>query len=594
MSAVSEASAILAGTGSQRSGRRGFSPLWLIAPGVAFLGILMIFPVLQLLSVSMRDPASGEWSLAAYYKIFASATYLRVLSTTFVLSLQTTVLGLLIGYPIAYWLAGLSERSRGILILLVLIPFWMSSLVKNFVWLVLLGRTGIAVKIAVALGASENIEFLFSHLTVLFGMVHTMLPLAIITMLPTMLAVDERLPLAAATLGASRAHAFWRVFFPLSMPGVAAAGLLVLVASLGFFVTPALIGSPQETMIGQVIISQILALHNWPLGAALTSMLIVSALVVCLVYNWLFGLSAISGANTAARLPNAFTRRFGTGLLKLIAAAHAGLLERPFGRASTQARSGWLTLYAVLVVALLLLPMVALLPMAFTTSTFLSFPPPLFSTKWFEAYLGSPIWIAATIRSFGIGFACACLTMLITFPAAYGVARTGGRFGAAAFLFFMAPMIIPAIGVSLALFYLLAQLKLVATDIGIVLGHTVLAIPTAFVIMLATMKSYDWRLNDAAATLGAGKWRTVLRVGLPLMKGGVLAGMIFAFLLSFDELTVVMFVGAGFKVTVPKQMWDDIQLQLNPTLAAASVFVLVIVITLFLVGEYFRPRKTAK
>ena len=589
MSAASET--MLGSSGKRAAGFRSLSPLWLIAPGVAFLGFLMVFPVVQLLSVSVRDPASGAWSLAAYYKIFASPTYLRVLSTTFVLSLETTVLALVIGYPIAYWLAGLSERRRGVLMLLVLIPFWMSSLVKNFVWLVLLGRTGIAVKIAVALGASADIEFLFSHMTVLFGMVHTMLPLAIIPMLPTMLAVDKRLPLAAETLGASPAHAFWRVFFPLSMPGVAAAGLLVLVASLGFFVTPALIGSPQETMIGQVIISQILALHNWPLGAALTSLLIAAALAMCLVYNWLFGLSAISGASASARQSNPVTRRFGTALLKLIATAHAGLFERP-GKASAGSRFGWpLRLYAGFVVALLLLPMVALLPMALTTSTFLSFPPPLFSTKWFEAYLGSPIWMAATVRSFAIGFACACLTMLITFPAAYGVARSGGRLGAAAFLFFMAPMIIPAIGVSLALFYLLAQLKLVASDTGIVLGHTVLAIPTAFVIMLATMKSYDWRLNDAAATLGAGRWRTVLRVGLPLMKGGVIAGMIFAFLLSFDELTVVMFVGAGFKVTVPKQMWDDIQLQLTPTLAAASVFVLLIVVTLFLIAEYVRPRK---
>jgi putative spermidine/putrescine transport system permease protein len=250
-----------------------------------------------------------------------------------------------------------------------------------------------------------------------------------------------------------------------------------------------------------------------------------------------------------------------------------------------------MTIYAGIVVAVLLLPIVALLPMAFTTSTFLSFPPPLFSTKWFAAYLESPVWIAATLRSFGIGIACACLTFLITFPAAYGVARTGGRTGTAVFLLFMAPMIIPSIGVSLALFYLLSQLKLVATDIGIVLGHTVLAIPTVFVISLATMKSYDWRLNDAAATLGAGKWRTMLRVSLPLMKGGVLAGMIFAFLLSFEELTVVMFVGAGFKVTIPKQMWDDIALQLTPTLAAASVFVLLIVVSLFLIAEYVRPRR---
>lgn len=593
MSLVSEGSASLARLANHAPvRRRSFSPLWLLLPGVAFLGVLMVFPVLQLLSVSIRDPSSGAWSLAAYTKIFASTTYLRVLSTTFFLAAETTALSLLVGYPIAYWLAGQPERRRGILILLVLIPFWASSLVKNFVWLVLLGRTGIAIRLAASLGASEDFELLFRHGTVLFGMVHTMLPLAIITMLPTMLKVDMRLPQAAATLGASGPHAFWRVFFPLSMPGVAAAGLLVLVASLGFFVTPALLGSPKETMIGQVIISQILALHNWPFGAALTTMLIVSALAVCLIYNRLFGLTAISGAGSGAHRTETLTNRMGTALLKTAAAIHAAIFPGRAGGMPARAGSGWgISIYAGIVIAILLLPILTLLPMAFTTSSFLSFPPPLFSTKWFETYLQSPIWIAATMRSFGIGTACAVLTFLITFPAAYGVARTGGRIATAAFLLFLMPMIIPAIGISLALFYLLSQMKLVATDIGIVLGHTVLAIPTVFVISLATMKSYDWRLNDAAATLGAGKWRAVLRISLPLMKGSVLAGMIFAFLLSFEELTVVMFVGAGFKVTLPKQMWDDILLQINPTLAAASVFVLLIVVTLFLIAEYLRPRR---
>jgi putative spermidine/putrescine transport system permease protein len=571
------------------SGRR--SPAWLIAPGAAFLFILMVFPVLQLLSVSLRDPVAGAWSLAAYSKIFATSLYLRILTTTFALAIETTALSLALGYPLAYWLARKSQQGNGLVILLALIPLWASSLIKNFVWLVLLGRTGVAIKIAVLLGARPGTEFLYHHATVLFAMVGTMLPGAVITMLPTMLKLDRQLPEAAATLGASNAHAFWRVFFPLSMPGVAAAGLLVLVVSLGFFVTPTLLGSPRETMIGQVIISQILALHNWPFGAALASILILTTLIACLIYNRLFGLTAVSGAANGPHRPDSLTRRTGVALFKRIATAQATLFERSSHRRAAT-RSDWpLNIYAALVILMLFLPILALLPMAFTTSSFLSFPPPLFTGKWFSAYAQSPIWIAATLRSFGIGAACAFLTFLITFPAAYGVARTGGRIATATFLLFMAPMIIPSIGLSLALFYLLSQLKLVATDIGVILGHTVLAIPTVFVIALATMKSHDWRLNDAAATLGADKWRTTLRVTLPLMKGGLLASMIFAFLLSFDELTVVMFVGAGFKTTLPKQMWDGIQLQLDPTLAAASLFVLLIAIVLFLVAERLQPRR---
>lgn len=571
---------------------RGRGAIWLIAPGVLFLGVFLIFPILQLLKVSLYNPTTGAWSLDAFAKVFGSATYLRVLATTFRLALETTAVTLVVAYPIAYWLAFQPERRRRVLMVLVLIPFWVGALIQNFVWLVLLGRTGFLVKLAIAAGAPSGTELLFTHATVLFGMVHGLLPLAIITMLPTMLQVDQRLQLAAATLGASKSHAFWRVYFPLSMPGVAAAGLLLLVISLGFFITPALLGSPRETMIGQTIMTQILMLRNWPFGGALATILIVLTLVLCLVYNRLFGLSTVSGAGETVHQGDSAKHRFAAALLRRIAALSAAIFDRSSMASTAKPGTGLIINgYAAIVIALLLFPILALVPMAFTTSTFLSFPPPLFSTRWFEAYLASPLWMAATLRSFGIGIACACLTFLIAFPAAYGVARVGGRLANATFVFFLLPMVVPYLSTALALFYFLSQLRMVGTDTGIVIGHTVLAIPTVFIISLTTLKTYDWRLNQAAATLGATKWRSALRVQFPLMKSGLLASIIFAFLLSFNELAVVMFIGAGLKVTLPKQMWDDIQVQLSPTLVAASVFVLVVVVTMFLIVGYLRRRK---
>jgi putative spermidine/putrescine transport system permease protein len=111
----------------------------------------------------------------------------------------------------------------------------------------------------------------------------------------------------------------------------------------------------------------------------------------------------------------------------------------------------------------------------------------------------------------------------------------------------------------------------------------------AFVVLLATFKHYDWRLDQAAATLGAAPWRVFLRITLPLIKGGMFAGLVTAFLQSFEELTVAMFIGGGLKTTLPKQMWDDVLLQVSPTLAAASVVVLLIVGGLFLLMEWMRP-----
>jgi putative spermidine/putrescine transport system permease protein len=558
--------------------------LWLAVPGLLYLLFFLLLPCLRLLSLSVEDADTGAYTLDAYRHAFGVSVYTRVLSTTFWVAAETTALCLLLGYPLAYWLAGQPARRQRLLALLVLFPFWTSALVKNFVWLVLLGRNGAIAETLRAIGFAQPPELLFSRGTVVFGMVHTMLPLGVVSMLPVMGQIDRGLPRAAATLGASGVQAFWRVFFQLSMPGVAAAGLLVFIGALGFFITPALLGGPRDTMLGQVIIQQIQAQQNWQFGGALSAMLVASALLVCLVYDRVFGLSTMSGGGGhAARGGNRVLRRAGMRLL----AGAANFFDLFAGL-----RLGWLLpVYAWVLIAVLLLPILAFIPMAFTSSNFLSFPPPGYSLRWLGEYFGSAVWVAATLRSFGIGFASACLTLLIAAPAALGVARSSSAWAGTVFMLFLAPIVVPSIVMAVGLFYLFAQIGLVATDLGITIGHTVTGIPLGFVILLAVLRSHDWRLNQAAATLGANRAQVFFRVTAPLIKGGLFAAFIFAFLNSFEELTVAIFIGGGLKTTLPRQMWDDVLLQVNPTLAAASLVVLTVVTLLFLTAEYLRPRE---
>ncbi len=566
------------------AGRR-LDPLWLAAPGLVFLLGFLIVPVLQLLSVSFADPDGGGFSLAAYQRAFGVRVYLRVIGNTFGIAAQVTACCLVLGYPLAYWLSGLPPRRQRMVSLLVLLPFWTSALVKNFAWLVLLGRNGAISNLLDWAGIAPPGSLLFNRGTVIFAMTHSMLPLAVVAMLSVMGGIDRRLLLAAGTLGATRAEAFWRVFFQLSMPGVASAGLLVFIGSLGYFITPALLGSPQETMLGQVIITQIQTLDNWVFASALAALLIAAALASCLVFDRVFGLSAIAGGGSVQRGARSLSRRLGLWLLAAVARASA---LPSFGGH----RFGWLLpAYCGLVIAVLVLPIVALLPMAFSSGDFLSFPPPGLSLRWFREYFASPVWVAATLRSFGIGAATAVVTLFIATLAGFGLARSPSRFTGLVFLLFLLPMIVPAIVVAIALFYLFAQLGLVATDLGIMLGHVVHALPIAFVILLATLKGYDWRLDQAAATLGAGRLRSFWRVAMPLTRGGLIAALIFAFLSSFEELTVALFIGGGLRSTLPKQLWDDVVLQVSPTLVAASVVVVVVVTTLFLLAEALRPRE---
>ncbi len=252
--------------------RRKLDVFWLAAPGMLFLVALFLIPTLQMLSASLFDK-SGALSASAFEKLFTTTVYFRVMATTFTVAVEVTVLCLLVGYPLAYWLAGRTPRVQRIALLFVLIPFWTSPLVLNFSWLVLLGRSGLVAKIAAAFGWSD-VDFLFNRPMVIFAMVHTMLPLTIVTLLPIMNKVDQRLTMAARTLGASAAEAFWQVYLPLSMRGVATAGLLTFISALGFFITPALVGGRQDTMITQLIIQQINRAQNWQLGSALAVVLV--------------------------------------------------------------------------------------------------------------------------------------------------------------------------------------------------------------------------------------------------------------------------------------------------------------------------------
>jgi putative spermidine/putrescine transport system permease protein len=443
----------------------------------------------------------------------------------------------------------------------------------------------------IAVGLKGGDQLLFSRATVVFAMTHTLLPLAVVTMLPVMNQIDRRLLMAASTLGANGAQAFWQVFFQLSMRGVAAAGLLILVACLGFFIAPALLGGPRDTMIGQLIILQINELQNWQLGSALAAILLLSAILTCVVYDRLFGLSSVaSGGGHVARADGA-VRRIG-----LVAARSAGLVfglvEGAWTRNIRGLRGGvLLSIYAWALIALLLVPVVAFVPMAFTASTFLSFPPPGWSIRWFAQFVASPLWLGATVRSFGIGFATAVITVVIASMAALGVVRTRSRFGGIAFLLCLSPMMVPSIVIAISLFYLFARMSLVATDLGIIIGHAVIALPVVFMVMLATFKGYDWSLDAAASTLGAGRARILWRVMIPLVSGGLAVGFVTGFLQSFEELTVALFVGGGLKTTLPKQMWDGILLQVSPVIAAASVVVLMVVILMFVIIECVQARR---
>ncbi|WP_244631298.1 ABC transporter permease subunit [Aureimonas sp. ME7] len=523
----------------------------------------------------------------SYQRIVESDLYLRVLGITFRIAFNTTVLSLLIGYPLAFWIASKPALKQGKLLLFVMVPFWTSYLVKTFAWMILLGRTGVLNSMFLGTGVVDRpLNMMYNEFGVMVGMVHAMVPLAVITMLPVMGSIDRRLGQAAQTLGATPSHSFWLVYFKLSLPGATAAGLLVFISSLGFFIVPAFLGGSRNTMLAQLVITQIQELLNWSFAGALATLMLVSALLACWIYDRVFGISTVTGGS--GRQSVGWGRQAGMTLLQGLA-TFSNAAGRALGRVvGERGVSRLLPICAWTMIVFLVVPTLLIVPLSFTSSQFLSFPPPGWSLQWYETYFNSPLWKAATLRSFGIGLATAILATAIGGLTALALSRSRSRASGVIFAFFLAPMIVPRIVIAVGIFYLFAQIGLVATDTGLVIGHTVLAIPFTLIAVSAILKTYDMRLDQAAATLGANRVRTLLRITIPQIRGGLIAAFLFAFITSFDELTIAIFVSGGVNTTLPKQMWDDMILQLNPTLAAVSVVVFLLVTTLLLLAERFR------
>ena len=419
-----------------------------------------------------------------------------------------------------------------------------------------------------------------------FRMAGVLVGLAVVSMLPIMQGISMQLVSAANTLGAGRRSAFLTIFLPLSLPGVAAAGLLVFITSLGFFIVPTLLGSPKETMIAQLIISVILDLFNMPFAGALSTVLLVATIVVFVFYDRAVGLSSIGGAASARPSSGFGSRTF----VKVAARVGSWLDQLPAAGGVLPRRA--LRVYGVLLIALMVLPTMIVVPISFTDSTFLAFPPKGFSWRWYETFLTSPIWQAAIVRSVLVAFATAIAAVAMGLGAALMLARIGGRLSNAVFAFLVAPLILPRIVVAVGLFYLFARFGLIGTDTGLVIGHTVLAIPYVVVTLAAALKRFDWRLDDAARILGASAFARVRTVLVPIILPSIASALLLAFLTSFDELTIAIFVSGGLSSTLPKQMWGDMILQVNPTLAAVSTTLLLAVTVIVVALSFFRRERS--
>lgn len=261
---------------------------WFIVLPLLVIILLFVYPLLALLAESFSSPAG--W-FGYYRDAFNSEIFLRSIVNSLKFATITALLTILLGYPVALLIASVRSRVGRLLLLLVLVPFWTSALVRSYAWLAVLGRTGIINSSLQDAGIIDSpLELLFNDVGVIIGMVHVMLPYMILPILSALTRVNKDLLYAAESLGASPGQTFYRVLLPLTFHGVLGGAVLVFVLALGFFITPALMGGPQQTVTALVIHEQITEKLQWGQAAAASAILLLLTVGTFAVMAKLFGL----------------------------------------------------------------------------------------------------------------------------------------------------------------------------------------------------------------------------------------------------------------------------------------------------------------
>jgi putative spermidine/putrescine transport system permease protein len=251
----------------------------------------------------------------------------------------------------------------------------------------------------------------------------------------------------------------------------------------------------------------------------------------------------------------------------------------------------WLYGLSILIMIWLVAPTLVVVPMSFSDSQYLEFPPEIWSTRWYDHYFGSSEWMSATATSLTAAF----LTMLLATPigvlAAYGLHASEARAGRWIFLLLITPMMVPLILIAIGAFYVYVKLQILHTMTGLVLAHTLLALPLVLIVTAAGLKSYDMNQELAARSLGASRARAFLTVTLPQIRFSVITSALLSFLTSFDEVVVAMFISGGDNSTLTRSMFNALRDQIDPTIASISTIMILITSGLMVLAQLFGKEK---
>lgn len=540
---------------------RRLSTAFLLAPFTLWLLGAFVAPLATVLLLSLQAdtnifaPLSLVPSLEQFRTILPDMYYVGILASTVWLGIRVALISALFGLPVALWLSRLPSKWRGAGVALVLIPLLTNVVVRSVGLLLLLASDG-------PLSQLTGLDLLFTDTAVVIALVQVFMPFLIMALYDSLSNRDPRLDEAAASLNASPADRFLHVTLPLALPALRAGITIVFLLATTAYVSATLLGGKKVWVAGMLIYEESLIIQNYPIASALAIIL----LVICIAGSVLIAF----GFGRLTPWLNPAGRKRGGGF---------GRIDLPrWLRKSLDVVGPWIG-------RLLLLGGIALLitPLFFVVfNSFNDVPQATaaawrgFTFKWYERVLfeGSSYLDAAFISA-QLALASALAAIAVALPAAFAVVRRPSAVTATAGGFFLLPLALPGIAIALGVLRLLQWFVAIPPFLGLMLVHVVIVAPFTFVMLRAAVEALDIRIEEAAASLGAGPVRTFVFIIAPTLGPAILASGIIAFLVSFGEVTVTAFLVSARMLTLPVRIYADVQFDVEPTVNAVSALVIV-------------------
>jgi putative spermidine/putrescine transport system permease protein len=537
----------------------------LLAPVVVFYVLFFVWPILTVVIRSVSeggrlDLAAPTFTLDAYTQLFQDDFLLRVELRTLLLAVNSTLVTILLAFPTAYFISRLRRRTATLLLLLILVPFWISIVVRLFAVTSILSPNGPLNQLSTALGLGE-LNLLYTPAGTLVGTVMYLLPYMILVLYGGMVGVDNNLMLAARTMGASATRTFFTVYLPMIRSSLVSGALLIFILALGFFLVPAILGGPAEQTIS-VYIQQQVDFFQWAIASAMGIVLLI-ATVLCYI-----GVVRITG-------------EFKTGVGQVQVKGVSG--DQPFRWSPPMVVSA---VVAFVTIAILVVPVLFVFPLSIGDTGTVVFPPRGFTLRWYEQVFTTATWLGPIWQSIVVALGTGVLSVaiaLVLARALHSMTSTAGKAVISGLAF--APLITPAILLAIGEYDVQLRMGLTGTIGGLVLAHTVVAAPLAFAIIVAAMGGGDRGLEAAAWTLGASRtrafWTIVVRGIVPSIAGA----FVISFVTSWDEVVLALFLQTGPTKTLPVTIYKYLESGIVPTVpAVASLLVAAVIVILVIRG----------